>query len=357
MYDYYVSNELARLTIVLGIVVSTIIYKRTGLTLGGVIVCGYLALFVGQPIHIFITLIISYMTYKIVHGFLQKHFMLNDRKLFEVEILIGLIFQATWLLIIRLFGMINVDLTVLYGIGFVLPGVIAHDMGRQGAKSTIGSILLGVFIVSMIIFPLSAIEKLLPNNLLGTSSPLLRSQPYKYAYPIQLLPFGIIASVLLDLLAYSRFKIRSGGFVTAAYLALFATRPLDILFVIFVGILTFAFVQYLTSGMVLAFGRTKLGIMILSGVVISWVLESIIINLTGGQFIPWSGFVIIMPTIASLIANNLAREGTYPTFLSTTLATLGVWVVMQGVVITLNQMHLEWLFFNTLSIIIGIFKP
>ena len=49
MYEYYVSNELARLTIIIGIVVSTIIYKRTGLTLGGVIVCGYLALFIGRP--------------------------------------------------------------------------------------------------------------------------------------------------------------------------------------------------------------------------------------------------------------------------------------------------------------------
>ena len=47
MYEYSISNELARLTIILGIVVSTIIYQRTGLTLGGVIVCGYLALFVG----------------------------------------------------------------------------------------------------------------------------------------------------------------------------------------------------------------------------------------------------------------------------------------------------------------------
>jgi len=344
MYDYSISNELARLTIILGIVVSTIIYKRTGLTLGGVIICGYLALFVGQPLHIIVTLAIAYITYQIVYKVLQKRFMLNGRKLFEIEILVGLIFQVLWIVVIRLFRTNNIDLTILYGIGFVLPGVIAHDMGRQGAKNTIGSILLGVSIVALIIFPLSAIEELLPNLFLRTSSPLLRTQPYTYTYPIQLLPIGIIVSVFIDLLAYSKLHMRSGGFVTAAYLALFAVRPLDLIFVIVATIITFLFVQLLTSRYVLAFGRTKLGMMILSGVVISWLLEIMIINVTHGRFVPWSGFVIIMPTIASLIANDIAREGTYPTVVTTSLATGGVWLVMQGAVLILSQTHLEWLF-------------
>ena len=344
MYDYYVSNELARLTIILGIVVSTIIYKRTGLTLGGVIVCGYLALFVGQPIHIIVTLTISYFTYQVVYTVLQKRYMLNGRSLFEVEILVGLVFQVLWLTIIKLFGIINIDFTVLYSIGFVLPGVVSHDMGRQGPRNTIGSILLGVFIVTLIIFPLSAIEDLLPNFFLRSSSPLLRTQPYTYSYPIQLLPFGIIASVFIDLLAYSKFKARSGGFVTAAYLALFAIRPFDLVFVVVASILTYVFVQFLTSRMVLAFGRTKLGMMILAGVVISWLFEIMIINLTNGQFIPWSGFVIIMPTIASLIANDFAREGTYRTVVTTSIATVGVWLVMQSMMLVLSQTHLEWLF-------------
>jgi poly-gamma-glutamate biosynthesis protein PgsC/CapC len=344
MYEYSISNELARLTIILGIVVSTIIYKRTGLTLGGVIVCGYLALFIGQPIHILVTLIVSYLTYQIVYKILQQRFMLNGRKLFEVEILVGLVFQVIWIMVIRWFGTINVNLTILYAIGFVLPGVIAHDMGRQGPRNTLGSILLGVSIVALIIFPLAAIEELLPNLFVRTSSPLLRTQPYDYAYPLQLLPFGIMVSVFIDLLAYSKFKARSGGFVTAAYLALFAIRPFDLIFLIVASLLTFIFVQLLTERLVLAFGRTKLGMMILSGVVISWLLEVAIINLTDGRFVPWSGFVVIMPTIASLIANDFVHEGPGPTIVTTSLATVGVWLVMQGVLLGISLAHLEWLF-------------
>jgi hypothetical protein len=79
-------------------------------------------------------------------------------------------------------------------------------------------------------------------------------------------------------------------------------------------------------------------------VVISWLLEIAIINFTQGRFAPWAGFVIIMPTIASLIANDFAREGTRSTVLTTSLATVGVWLVMQGMLFVIYQTHLEWLF-------------
>src|SRR5215467_2102811 len=109
MYEYFVSDQLARLTIVLGIVISTIIYKQTGRTLGGVIVCGYLALFIGHPIHILVTLSMAYFTYQIVHNLLKKRYMLNGRKLFEVEILVGLVFQVSWLTLIRIFAKADID--------------------------------------------------------------------------------------------------------------------------------------------------------------------------------------------------------------------------------------------------------
>jgi len=347
MYEYFVSDQLARLTIVLGIVVSTIIYKQTGRTLGGVIVCGYMTLYIGQPMHIFVTLAMAYFTYQIVHNILKKRYMLNGRKLFEVEILVGLLFQISWLIIIKLLIREDLDLSALYGIGFVLPGVIAHDMGRQGPTNTLSSIFLGVLVVALIIIPLSAIEQVLPQSISHASTTTLyRAQPYQYTYPLKLLPFGIIASVLLDLLIYSRLRYRAGGFVTAAYLALFAFRPLDLLFVLGCSAITFLLVKFITSHVVLAFGRTKLGIMILSGVVIAWALEILTTTLTNGRYIPWSGFVIIMPTIVSLIANDYDRQGPYRTLSAVSFSALGVFLVMQAFVFILNLLGLQWLYIS-----------
>lgn len=344
MYEYFVSDQLARLTIVLGIVVSTIIYKQTGRTLGGVIVCGYLALFIEQPMHIVVTLSMAYLTFQIVHNVLKKRYMLNGRKLFEIEILVGLILQVSWLTAIKLLARTNIDITALYGIGLVLPGVIAHDMGRQSPLNTLSSISLGVLIVSLIIIPLSAIEQVLPDALKRSTTTIYRAQPYLYTYPLKLLPYGIIVSVVIDLLIYSRFRSRAGGFVTAAYLALFALRPYDILFVVLCSIVTFLFVRFITTHLILAFGRTKLGIMVLSGVVISWLLEISIISITHGRFVPWSGFVVIMPTIASLIANDFDRQGSYQTLAAVSASAFGVWVAMQGFVLTLNILGLSWFY-------------
>jgi len=344
MYEYFVSDQLARLTIVLGIVVSTIIYKQTGRTLGGVIVCGYLALFIGQPIHIVVTLAMAYLTFQIVHNILKKRYMLNGRKLFEVEILVGLLLQVFWLTVIKLLTRTNIDITAFYGIGLVLPGVIAHDMGRQNPLNTLSSIFLGVLIVALIIIPLSAIEQALPENIKHSSTIIYRAQSYLYTYPIKLLPYGIIASVVIDLLIYSWFRSRTGGFVTAAYIALFAFRPYDILFVAVCSVATFLFVKFITTHLILAFGRTKLGIMVLSGVVISWLLEIFIINITHGRFVPWSGFVVIMPTIASLIANDFDRQGPYQTLAAVSVSALGVWAVMQGFVMALNMFGYSWFY-------------
>jgi len=347
MYNYFVSDQLARLTIVLGIVISTIIYKQTGRTLGGVIVCGYLTLFIGQPLHIVITLAMAYFTYQIVHNVLKKRYMLNGRKLFEVEILVGLVFQVSWLIMIKFLTRVDLDLSTLYGIGFVLPGVIAHDMGRQGSANTLGSIFLGVLVIALIVVPLSAVEQVLPVTLTPVSATTLyRAQPYQYTYPLKLLPFGIIASVIIDFLIYSRLRYRAGGFVTAAYLALFAFRPFDLLFVLGCSVITFLFVKYITSQFVLAFGRTKLGIMILSGVVIAWALEILATTLTHGRYIPWSGFVIIMPTIVSLIANDYDRQGPSRTLSAVSFSALGVFVVMQVFVFLLNALGLQWLYIS-----------
>jgi poly-gamma-glutamate biosynthesis protein PgsC/CapC len=348
MYEYYWSDELARLTIILGIAVSTIIYKRTGLTLGGVIACGYLALFMGQPLHIVVTLAIALLTYALVHGALKKRFMLNGSRLFEIEILIGLILQVTWLMAIRVLHRgFYIDLALLYGIGFVLPGVIAHDMGRQGPRSTLWSLLLGVAIVILILIPLQAVEQVVLPLLRAGGPSYLHSQPGRYAFPLSLLPFAVVASVLIDLLLHAWLRARSGGFVSAAYLALFAWLPLHLVFVVASSLLTFGFVRWMSRHTVLAFGRTKLGFMVLAGVVITWLAELLIIDLTHGQFIPWSGFVVIMPMIVSLLANEYDRQGLWRTTMTTGLSTVSVLAVMTGLVYLIHLAHLDWLLITT----------
>lgn len=203
MTGYPFSVDIVRLTIILGLVISTLIYKRTGNTMGGILIPGYLALYFTQPLHIFSTLLIASLTYYIVHQRLKKIYMLNGRRLFEVEILMALILQITFSAILTLLGGTNSSWALLYGIGFVIPGLIAHEIGRQGLVKTLTTTLFGTLLVFVIITPLAAVERTLPDSwTLINISPLLRAQPFSYAYAIGLLPIAIVISVMVDMLLY-----------------------------------------------------------------------------------------------------------------------------------------------------------
>ncbi|HMN11397.1 MAG TPA: poly-gamma-glutamate biosynthesis protein PgsC [Bellilinea sp.] len=341
MYSYPFSVEIARLTIILGIVVSVMIYKRTGMTMGGILIPGYLALFVTQPLHILVTLIIATLAYLIVHNWIKKAYMLNGRRLFEVEILVALILQILWSALLTVLGAKYTVLGSLYGIGFVIPGLITHEIGRQGLSRTLSTTILGTLIVFMVVTPLAAIERALPDSWTAYNlSPIMRTQPYTYAYPISLLPIGIVISVMVDMIIFRKMKIRPGGFVTAAYMALFALRPLDILFVLGATLITYLFINILANNFLLVFGRVRFGLIILSAVVISWVMEIIAVNVSNGQFVPWSGFVVIMPMLVALLTNSFDQQGIPKSLGSLVMNSAIVWGIMALVVLILTKLDL-----------------
>jgi len=334
VYEYLFNKEIVRLAIVLGVVVSALIYQRTGLTLGGVIVPGYLALFVPRPTHIIITLTTATLAYYIVHHLLTRRYVIYGRRLFEVEILTALLLQSVWSALMLALGQWGPELSLFIGIGFILPGVLAHDMGRQGLQSTLSSTLLGMLIVFLIILPIAAIQEHLQTINSLTPSPLLRSQPPPYGYPVGWAPLGIIASVLSGMWIFHKFSLRTGGFVTAAYLALFAYRPLDLLFVAACSAITYLLVTRVAMQVAMIFGRIKLGTMVLTGVVLAWSLEILVISQSQGRFAPWSGFTVIMPMVVALLANDSERQGLWRTWAGAGLSAGMVWLIVHGLMLT-----------------------
>ncbi len=341
MIDYPYVNEITRLTIILGIVISILVYKYTGNTMVGLLIPGYLTLYVGHPLHILATAIIACMSFYIVHRVLTKKYILNGHRLFEVELIISLLIQILWNAIIMLLSGKSYAWASLYGIGYVIPGLITHEMGRQGPGKTLFSALTSTFLVFMIITSLAAVIGVLPKELaMINQSVLIRAQPYPYTYPVTLIPFAIVISVMADMLISQKIKIRPGGFVTAAYFALFLMQPLNILFVLAGTLITYAFIKAVANNLVLAFGRIRFGLIILSAVIITWLLEILLINLSQGMYIPWSGFVIIMPMLVALLTNSFDNQGIPKTFASLTLNTGIVWLFMMGMQWILRQLNL-----------------
>jgi poly-gamma-glutamate biosynthesis protein PgsC/CapC len=116
-----------------GIFVSLAISELTGFSPGGVVVAGYLALFVSQPAWLAGTLLLALLTFGAVR-LIGSRTLLYGRREFAVYVLTGICFnQAASLLSSAAYMPWDVSILV---IGYLIPGLIARDFARQGIINT-----------------------------------------------------------------------------------------------------------------------------------------------------------------------------------------------------------------------------
>ena len=131
----------------IGIVVSFGFYEIVGLSPGGIVVPGYIALFLDQPIRILVTLLVALLTYFAVK-MLSNYMILYGRRRFLAMILIG--FLLKWL-IEEVIIIIPISGIELRSIGYIIPGLIANEMRRQGILPTLYSLAIVSIIVRLIL--------------------------------------------------------------------------------------------------------------------------------------------------------------------------------------------------------------
>ena len=128
-------SEYASISIGLGMILSLFLTETLGVMAGGIIVPGYFALYLQNPIQVITTFIISLITYYIVY-IMSKYLLIYGRRRLILCLLIGFfigyIFRIT----------ISTMLIDFNYIGFIIPGLIASWMDRQGVIRTISVILI-----------------------------------------------------------------------------------------------------------------------------------------------------------------------------------------------------------------------
>lgn len=130
-----------------GIAVSLVLTEITGFSPGGIVVAGYLSMFIMQPKWIIGTLIAALLTYGLVE-FVKSHMLLYGRRLFAIYVLTGILVAqaAAWLLMIRAVS----DLEILV-IGYLIPGLIARDFSRQGVWLTALWLVVAVVLTRLLV--------------------------------------------------------------------------------------------------------------------------------------------------------------------------------------------------------------
>ena len=134
----------------IGMVLSLFATETLGITAGGLIVPGYIALHLDSPVRLLMTFGVSILTFLMVKG-LGNFILIYGKRRLVLTLLLGfLLGYLTHYLPNELINLKlrNEDLVV---IGNIIPGLIANWMDRQGIVRTLSVIIITASITKLII--------------------------------------------------------------------------------------------------------------------------------------------------------------------------------------------------------------
>ncbi len=134
-----------QIAIVAGIIVSLLYSEVTGVLPAGLVVPGYLALYFDQPAQILFIFFLSTLVFAVVRWGIGRVVILYGRRLFAAMILTAVICRIALELVSPI---ITATLFSHQGVGFIVPGLIANAIHKQGLTVT----LTGTFLVSGLTF-------------------------------------------------------------------------------------------------------------------------------------------------------------------------------------------------------------
>jgi poly-gamma-glutamate biosynthesis protein PgsC/CapC len=123
-------------TLLVGLVVALLWAEITDVAPGGIIVPGYIALYLDRPLRVAATLAVALLTLA-AYRLLARHLILFGRRRFVLMVLVGAVLAQAWLLVLPGLFTSPVELRV---IGWVIPGILASSLVRQKVGPTLASL-------------------------------------------------------------------------------------------------------------------------------------------------------------------------------------------------------------------------
>lgn len=139
---------MIELTIGLGVLTSLLFHEVFGAAAGGIVVPGYIAMHLHEPLRLLGTLIVAFVTYLAIRLIARFVFVYGRRRM-VLAILLGFIFGYISRQMIS-YEMLSVDIR-LEAIGFIIPGLIANWFERQGVIKTIATMMIAAPIVRVLV--------------------------------------------------------------------------------------------------------------------------------------------------------------------------------------------------------------
>lgn len=156
-------NDLLPVSIGLGLAISLLFSELFGLAAGGMVVPGYFALHLNKPLEVLLTIGVGMVTFLLVH-LASLVAIVYGRRRTVLMILVGFllgalirnlpphVFESLEAVNVR---QAQVDASV---IGFIIPGLIAIWIDRQGIVETISVLLTASVVVRLLLILFVGVE-------------------------------------------------------------------------------------------------------------------------------------------------------------------------------------------------------
>ncbi len=305
MHDYLFDINTVRFAFVIGVLASVFVYERFHITSGSIVVPGYVAVFVLQPLILLVTLINALFSYWLVNHVLTKRLLLDGRNKFSTIMIISAAVQVVLLKISPSTPYLwESSIPLLVGVGYLVPALIAHDFGRQGIKPTMRAVGMSSALVAV---PMTLAIMFFPDAQAGGTLAGFGV----LAFAPEWIPFTVLLSAAAAWALQYNYGFRSAGYVGAAYLAMLTTSPLNLIFLGAIGLFAWVLVTRVFMRTMIIFGRRKFALMMVSASVVSWAGVWIAISVFDISVTAYESMATVALTplfVPGLIANDLERS-------------------------------------------------
>ncbi|QDV14495.1 Capsule biosynthesis protein CapC [Rosistilla oblonga] len=138
------------LAIAIGLVVSLVVTEVFGLSVGGMIVPGYIALSMHHPIAVVMTIVAALVTWGIIRQ-VSRWVILYGRRRVVLTMLFGFVVGTMFRLLANSLAGVPAEdaMNPVVMIGFIIPGLIALWFERQGFIETLSPMMSAAVLVRL----------------------------------------------------------------------------------------------------------------------------------------------------------------------------------------------------------------
>lgn len=141
-------EQLMTLSIGLGLIISLLFSELLGVAAGGMIVPGYVSLYLDRPVTVLVTLLVAWMTWMTVR-IMSTIMIIYGRRRTVITLLVGFLYGAFF----RSIGYVE-TVTLVFDlslIGYLIPGLVAIWIEKQGIVETYSTLITSSVIVRLLL--------------------------------------------------------------------------------------------------------------------------------------------------------------------------------------------------------------